>query len=1854
MIKIENQPLIKKVSKSVVGHLFNMLLVVLLFLVGCKQKPGQIIPDPAFAQFITSFTSGEISVEAPILVQLSEIPSGLEPGGSLPQGLFRFKPDLQGETILLSGGIFRFRPAKPLKPGTHYHASFALGELLQVDKAFKNFDFSFSTISQNFSLEEDGLSVTPALANGLMSWSGKLIAADVADPLKVREIVSATFDNKTIPIKWTNTPDKRSFTFMADSLERHPTLERVLTLKWNGKPIDVKESGDIHVKVPPRNQFKILDIKTLTSQGQQFIVTFSDPLLVGQPIDGMVEIEGCKEFTWQIDANRLMLWPTSQITGQPAISVFKGFKSAGGFELQETNIFRLQLRNHEPALRLLGKGVIVPSEGRLSFPFESVGLNAVDLRIIKIYPSNIRQFLQENSFDGSSDLKKVGRLAYSGKVDLQPDKREKLYQWTTYRIDLNRYITLEQGAIYRVELRFNKSYSLYDCQGMPDDNLPEEIDTYEENWDSPGWYSLYYWPRGFNWQQRDNPCHVSYYTSERFVSRNIFASNLGIIAKEGKSNNYTFAVSNLNTAMPEDKVEISLFDFQHQLMGKTFTDNRGMSNIALSGKPFVAVAKKGNQTGYLRIDDGSSLSLSNFDVTGQQVQAGIKGYLYGERGVWRPGDKLFLTFILDDPEEKFPANTPVIFRLVNSRGQEVNRQVATSSENGFYHFPVTTQPDDPTGNWYARVQVGGATFEQRVKIETVKPNRLKIDLKLPETITPGSRQTANLSALWLHGAPAPSLKTIVEAELFAIKTTFKGFEKYNFDNPGAIFSPSKQTIFDGRLNDRSVADIPLDFQSESNAPGKLRAWFTTRVFEEGGDFSTNVQNTEYSPYKKYIGIRMPDSPDQWYKTGTDYEPEIIALTPDGKPVSIGKTEISLYKIDWRWWWESGEDELARYVSGRHYQPVKKWTISETGTSTKIKLNIEYRDWRDNGRYLLYARNAESGHATGTTFYMSQWGSWRSEDIPDGATLIGLRTDKEKYAPGEKIRVTLPSSKKGRALVSLEDGRQVKDIFWVDTSENETTFDIEVKPGMAPTLYIFVSLIQPHGNTNNDAPIRLYGVKGVTVEDPRTVLKPVISAKDELEPEKDFSITVSETDGRPMTYTLAIVDEGLLDLTNFRTPNPHSYFYAREALGVKTYDLFDYVAGAYGAQLEKAFAVGGDQDKVASGRKQANRFDPVVFYTGPFTLSKGGKETHTFRMPNYVGSVKAMVIAGGNSAFGNTDKEIKVRKAVMLLATLPRVAGPGEEITMPVTVFAMKETTRNVTIDIETNEIFTIDGSKTHSLTFSEMGDKLATFNLKVADKTGIGKVKVTARSGNETATYEVEMDIRNPNPPVIISENRLVEPGESWNTEIKAPGSENDNESFLEIAALPGLNLSKHIGELIQYPHGCTEQTVSGAFAQLYIENLAELSPQEKFRTEENIRAAIQRLRNVQTVTGGFAYWPGQNATDDWSTNYAGHFITLAEQKGYPVPAEMKNRWIIYQRNKVREWKTATGTDPFIIQQEALIQSYRLYTLALAGAPEQGVMNRFREEVGNNEQAKWRLVAAFVLSGLPAAANQLLTQAQITAETYPHHGPTFGSQLRDKAMILETLLLMNDRRNAFPLLQEMSREIGDNFWMSTQTAAWCFYSIAKFYGTYKPEGGLNVTVTMNGKTERHQSELPVIKLKTNPDRQGSVKATVVNQGKTPLFIQLSSRGIPVEDVPDAYQNNLQMTTWYTDRNGNRIDPSEIDQGTDLFLNVTIKHPGLRGPYRHLALSTIFPSGWEILNRRLADMPENGQQSFDYQDIRDDRVHTYFGLSSGESRTFRIALNAAYKGRFYAPAIICEAMYDNSIQTRQPGMWVKVK
>lgn len=363
------------------------------------------------------------------------------------------------------------------------------------------------------------------------------------------------------------------------------------------------------------------------------------------------------------------------------------------------------------------------------------------------------------------------------------------------------------------------------------------------------------------------------------------------------------------------------------------------------------------------------------------------------------------------------------------------------------------------------------------------------------------------------------------------------------------------------------------------------------------------------------------------------------------------------------------------------------------------------------------------------------------------------------------------------------------------------------------------------------------------------------------------------------------------------------FNAREALGVNTWDLYNYVVGAYGGRIEQLFSIGGD-DALNKGPKAiVNRFKPVVRFDGPFLLKKGKTARHTYQMPNYNGRVKIMVVAGNGEAYGHADKSVMVRKPVMLLGTLPRVIGVGEEMVVPATVFATEDGVGAVNVSIACSSNMEVVGEATKSLSFERKGDRQASFRIRVKKNPGIGKVTITATGKGDKSVYETELEIRTVRRPQVKVTAATLEAGKSWKKTVAMPAATGTNQLTLEVSDIAPVNLSSRLSYLLGYPHGCLEQITSKGFPQLYISSFTDLTPQQAKSTEEAVKEVIRRLRSYQTVDGAFAYWPGGTSSNGWGTVYATHFLLEASKKGYLVPEAMKQSVLNNLRRVARNWK---------------------------------------------------------------------------------------------------------------------------------------------------------------------------------------------------------------------------------------------------------------------------------------------------------------------------------------------------------------
>jgi uncharacterized protein YfaS (alpha-2-macroglobulin family) len=1847
----------------IVGAVLLSVAILAYVVFGNKEKVSQKI-DPAFTGYVSGFTSGVISKESEIVVHLREEVALDKQTEEIAADLFDFDPNIEGEAYWKDKQTIAFKPTEYLTSGMLYNAEFDLSNLMEVPKDLEVLEFQFQTIIQAVDVYFDGIEAYDDLDLKWQKLKGSLTTSDVATSTEIEELFSATQMNKGLKLVWEHVSNKEH-KFVVDSILRTEDKGQVY-LEWKSTNIGAEENGEMNIEIPALGDFKVMNVRVYQQPNQYVSIRFSDPIKRSQDLEGLIYFASGEEVRLQINRNEVKVYPENRITGVAKLVVTDGVRNTLNYQMQNEFNKELTFFDTKPSVEVIGDGVILPSTNGLIFPFRAVNLSAVNVKIIKVYEDNMAQFFQVNQFDGSREMKRVGRIVYKKEVKLESDKPIDYGSWNTFSLDLSEIIEVDPGALYRVNISFSKKQSLYPC-GEKETEAEFEYegeDKEEAKYDGPGsnYYDDYYddydyYDNGYVYKEKDNPCKKSYYMyGNRSIVRNVFASDIGIIAKGGNTNEITVAITDIKTTESLSGVEVKLYNYQQQVIATGTTDSDGFATIKVGKKPFLLVASQGKQKGYLRLDDGESLSTSMFDVNGQAAKKGVKGFIYGERGVWRPGDSLFVAFILEDKNKVIPETHPVVMELYTPENQLFSRKVKTNSVNGLYDFRTKTDVESPTGNWLAKVKVGGSTFTKTIKIEAIKPNRLKINLDFGSEILKSSNKTGELSVKWLHGATAKGLKADIEMTLVKGSTKFDGFDGYSFDDPSKEFESEEQKIFEGKLNQEGVATVYPKIKVKKSAPGMLKAQFKTRAFEAGGDFSIDSYVMKYSPYDGYVGLKIPKG-EGWNDALFSNEKNLINIATvddEGNPVNRSNVKIEIYDVRWRWWWErSGDYDLANYVSSRSNNRIKTDYIDTKNGKAIYELNVGDEYW---GRRFVRVTDPVTGHSSGQVVYFSYKGWWsNSSSGPGGAEMLNFTTDKDKYNVGEEVKVELPAGKVGRALVSLESGSRVINTRWVDLAEgNEFVF--EATADMSPNVFVNISLIQPHSQTENNLPIRLYGIQSIEVEDPETHLEPIIDMPNVLVPEEDVEIEVSEKNGKNMTFTIAVVDDGLLDLTRFKTPNPWKHFYAKEALSIKTWDMYKYVVGAFSGEMAGLLALGGDEFLENKGAKKANRFKPVVKYFGPFELKGGNEKTIKFKMPNYVGSVRTMIVAAQDGAYGSAEKTTAVKKPLMVLATLPRVLGPTEKVKLPVTVFAMSKKIKNVKVTVETNALLKVNGSKTKNITFTEEGDQLVEFDIDVAKKIGMATAKITVSGGGEKATYEMELDVRMPNPSV----NKLVDgislKGKTWKTDYTPIGILGTREGVLEVSSIPSMGLDNRLKYLIHYPYGCVEQTTSSVFPQLYLTSLVELSNEKKQEIETNIINGIKRLKNFQTTNGGLSYWPGEYYESEWGTNYAGHFMIEAKNKGYKLPVGFLNNWVKFQRKAANNWVPKSSKYYRHSRRDGeMLQAYRLYTLALAKKPALGAMNRMRGMTDLNSLTKWRLAAAYLLAGKGKVANEMVADLTSGVEPYNKFSYSYGSVERDQAMILETMVLMGNKSEAFILLKELSKKMTSQRWMSTQTTAYCLLAAAKFIGANDANSEMAYTLTINGQTENVSSdEKPIMKHVVKVDGIATGSVSIKNKGEVPLFMNLVLTGVPLMGEETISQSGLNVTVKYLDVDGYEIDPARIEQGTDFMAEVSITHPGVRADYKEMVLDQIFPSGWEIRNIRMDEIQSiKIKDKPRYEDIRDDRVYSFFDISKNKKRTFRVLLNASYQGRFYLPSVKCGAMYDNTIESLIPGRWVEV-
>jgi len=1824
-----------------IHSIFTLFSLITLLFISCekaeKSESTEII-DLETAKIISHLPPEIMEPDAAIKIRFVDpLIEKKAIGAADLQDVFEFEPSIEGTLSWQDERTLVLTPESGLKSHGNYKGKLYL-ENVNATK-FKGKDpvnFEFRIAGQELTAFNGEFELTERGNPKKVYYAGTIDFALKVDAKTIAEILVFKRGKKQIDLTITQGSSPNSVNFKSAQLIRN-NFEQNFAIELSANEMTLPSSFSKEVKLPALKDLQVNNIKKDESSGQPRIkIEFSDELDSEQNIDGFISVSPAVKFTFRKMGKNVFINAPFKYGVTYTFEIREGISSRWATKTTGLFVEHISFEDLLPEIKFAQSGVILPSSNLQKVGFMTLNVRKVNVQVMQVFESNIGQFLQDASLDGSKgrsnyfyNYNRVGVVLKSQDLEIGDAKN----RWLQNELDLSKLIKPDMKGLLLLSLQFNRDDMLY--ESAPDDEYAAHRNRNRYN------------RRGF----RHNKSRVY---------KPIILSDIGLTYKKLDDKAIVYATNLLNTD-PLDNVKVRLRSYQNQVIAERVTNSRGIVEFEQDDKTvFYIEAERDGQRSIIKVNE-MAWNISNFDVSGQQSRSGgISAFTYTERGVYRPGDTVNVSIIVRNKSGSFPENHPVTMEVRNPLRQLVVTKTQNSAKDGFYSFRFNTGAQDPTGNYSARFSIGGTSFTQTVKIETVVPERIKIKLDAsPEKITFTKRKlNLNIQANYLFGNPAANLETNVDVTIREVPTVFAKYPGFKFKSAHSSFQQIDQNVSRRSLDADGKLFVNWPSPDFSKAPGRLRAKFNIKVFEKGGRFAQKDITVPIEPFKNFVGVKRPNLRWGYAQIDKELDIPVILVDQEGQSVSGKPLKYKIYRNQRHWWWEynSRDQYRMRYKSDTNTDLKKEGQIISGTLPVNLKFKAE-----ESGQYLIEViDDSPGGHVT--SFFMNAYHWGESPDQQKNAGTLVLKSDKDKYAPGDEAAITFPVPEKGSVLVTVEKGKDVLNSNWykLPAENNEMSIKVPVNEAMLPTAYVSVSVIQPHSETKNDRPIRTYGVIPLNVADPATEQELFIRMSEELETGKPFEVEIQTADKSQTQFTLAVVDEGLLQLTRFKTPKPWKYFYSKQRLGVLTYDLYGHIIGANHGDIFRTFSIGGGMDefdKALGGEeeKSAKRFKAVSMFEGPLQTDRNGHAKVSFNMPDYIGAVRVMVVAANNARYGHTEKSVPVTSDLMLMPTLPRVLGPEDEVTVPLTVFAMKENLGDTKVKIEVEGPIEVVGASSQQMTFTKPEDKDLQFKIKAKAGIGIATIKITAKSAKASAEYKTEIEIRTSSDMEYITTEETMKPGDISELNIPGKGIVGSNQAVLTIRRNKDLNFGKRLYRLIRYPYGCIEQTTSSVFPQLYLEKFIPKSSLAKKDIDDNINNGIKRLRRFIIPSGAFGYWPGARSANLWGTNYAGHFLIEAKRKGYHVPDDLMNGWLKFQNSQAL---LTTGN--------LMTRVYRLYLLALAGKPAMGPMNLIRESSlpALRDVERWMLASAYKLAGVESEANTILKSTGSAVKAYREFGGTYGSSDRDKAIILDQIVYFKNYTKANKMVDELAALLKSKTWLSTQESAFILLAMGKYLnatGNDEEEAIIGKVNLPNGKQVDFDFEGESFDV---PIEQGFGDNLTIELDKSTkakyAFAVLNWNGQPLKSTQADESKNLELDVQWLNEYGTIIDPATVKQGSSFWGRFRVKVQNRRINVEELALTQILPAGWEIENLRLnkSDLPSWTRnyklKRTEYEDIRDDRISWFFDLNGREGqKDFLVKINAVTVGEFFLPGTTFGAMYDNDYRATKAGKKVVV-
>lgn len=1322
-------------------------------------------------------------------------------------------------------------------------------------------------------------------------------------------------------------------------------------------------------------------------------------------------------------------------------------------------------------------------------------------------------------------------------------------------------------------------------------------------------------------------------------SRFISLSDLGLIAKEGQDKIFVFANS-IKSAAAVDGVNVTVYSANNQLIGTGATNAEGVAEIAYSKKDFngfkpaMIIAKTADDFNYLPFNS-TRVNTSRFEVSGKRNNpSGLDAFVYAERDIYRPGEKINFSVVLRDRQWKNPGNIPLKMKFLMPNGKELKSFRKSLNEEGSLEGNIDIATSAITGGYTLEVYTSNDVLlaSKNFSVEEFVPDRIRINVKLDKTsMKPGETSNLSINAQNFFGPPAANRNYETEIQVKQKNFSPEKFSGYDFSlaNQNSFFDKVvKEGKTDAEGNASEVYEVPATYSNM----GALQTNFYTTVFDETGRPVSRATSVDIYTQDVFFGVKY-----DWffyYPLNQAVKFELAAANKEGNGVN-STARIEVIKHEYR-------TVLSKSGSYFRYESQKEDKLMiESNISVGSNTVYSYIP-RSPGDYeLRIYRPGASSYVSRSFYSYGSWGGNNNSFEVSNEGNIEIELDKKSYVTGESVKAHFKAPFSGRMLVTMETDHVVS-YQYVDVSNRDASLDLKLTGDHVPNVYITATLIKPH--EVSDIPLTVaHGFQSVTVEEKSRKIPVEIIAKKTVRSKTHQTVKVKAAAGSYVT--LSAVDNGVLQISDFKTPDPYNYFYQKKALQVTAYDMYPLLFAELRTKISSSGGDGESDMKKRTNPMPAKRIKVVSYWSGIVKANGSGEADFEFDIPQFSGELRLMAVSYKGQSFGSADNTITVADPIVISTALPRFLSPGDTVNVPVTLSNTTDKATSVTANISTDGSVKIVGGSSQTVSINAKSEGRAVFNVVANSTIGIGNVKITVSGLGEKFEDATEISVRPPSTLQKVTGSGSIAGGSTEKINIGLsdfiPGS---TDYSLVVSRSPVLQLGEQLRYLVQYPYGCTEQTVSAAFPQLYYGDLADLmqlNKQNKLNANTNILEAIRKIKMRQLYNGAVTLWDGEGKEDWWATIYAAHFLLEAKKAGFDVDNSLLETMLNYISNRLKNKETITyyynrTQNKKIAPKEV---AYGLYVLALAGRTNIPAMNYYKANPAILAlDSRYLLSAAYASAGDKKSFTAMLPSSFAGEESVAQTGGSYYSDVRDEAIALNALISVDPGNSQIPI---MAKHVGDKlktrYWLSTQERAFAFLALGKLAKSAN-NSTATAEIKVDGKTI---AKVDGGQWKGDKNALKGTKIDIVTSGSGPLYYFWTAEGISASGAYKEEDSYLKVRKRFYDRFGNPLSSTTFKQNELIIIGITLER-SFSTPIENVVITDLLPAGFEIENPRTKEIPgmdwiKDGS-SPTALDVRDDRIH-FFVDANNNKQTYYYAVRAVSPGQYKMGPVSADAMYN---------------